>query len=446
MKTQFKRWRRSATSLALCSFLALGVSWGAQEKKEEKPPFAVKVSTDRADALYHKGEKAKFLVSVLDEMDKPVVGKTVNVFIAKEAEKIQKVMVVTREEPVEVEGGMDKPGFILCTASFEYEPGKKISGMGGAGFDPLEIKAPPAPDDFMQFWDAQKAELAKVPMNPVLTPVEAQGSLKGKVEAFDVRLDCVGGVQVSGYYARPVSAAAKSCPALLNVHGAGVRSANRMDGRAAQGVIAMDINAHGIENGKPAEFYDELSKGRLNGYPKFDANNRDKCYFKGMFLRVLRALAFLKAQPEWDGKTLVISGGSQGGAQAFVGAALDPQVTYCNAIVPAMCNHSAYVNGCNAGWPRFVALDAAGKPTDEQVAKSVPYFDMVNFTPHIKAETFVGVGFIDTTCAPSSVYAAYNNLRCVKGIENSPPSTHSFLGKQPAERLEAYLKKAKGAK
>src|SRR5690606_31768012 len=110
-------------------------------------------------------------------------------------------------------------------------------------------------------------------------------------------------------------AAPKSLPAILTVHGAGVRSSS-LGGPAGLAktyqAIAMDINAHGIPNGQTKEFYDALSAGELKGYPHFGREDRETSYFLGMFLRVQRALDFLTSQPEWDGQVLVVQGSSQG--------------------------------------------------------------------------------------------------------------------------------------
>ncbi|HOX59845.1 MAG TPA: acetylxylan esterase [Candidatus Paceibacterota bacterium] len=43
-----------------------------------------------------------------------------------------------------------------------------------------------------------------------------------------------------------------------------------------------------------------------------------------------------------------------------------------------------------------------------------------------KAAGIVTVGFIDTTCPPTSVYAAYNALKGKKEIFNDPPSAHAI--------------------
>jgi cephalosporin-C deacetylase len=49
---------------------------------------------------------------------------------------------------------------------------------------------------------------------------------------------------------------------------------------------------------------------------------------------------------------------------------------------------------------------------------------MVNFATRATAPGIMTVGFIDTTCPPTSVYAAYNALPGRKEIFNDPPSTH----------------------
>ncbi|MBN8215150.1 MAG: acetylxylan esterase [Spirochaetes bacterium] len=419
----------------------------AQEKKEA--PWVVKISADRADALYKVGETVKFQVSLLDGAKNPVAGRKIRISIDKEYAPAQSVEIETKETPVEIPASLDRPGFILAACyPFEYEAGKKtVNAYGGAGFEPTRIRPGRAcPPDFDAYWASQKARLAKIPLKFRLEPVAVASNNQGKIEAFDVRIDCVNNLPVSGYYARPAKATAKSLPALLSVQGAGVRSSSRQDGRALNGLIAMDINAHGISNGQPAAYYKYIETNVLVGYPSWGNSNRDTTYFNGMFLRVLRALEFLKAQPEWDGKTLIIMGGSQGGAQSIMGAALDPQITACYAYVTAMCNHHGPMGGTKAGWPRWVAFTGFTNATNAANRDAAGYYDMCHFAPRIKAKTYANVGFIDTTCAPSSVYAMFNSITAPKKMAHYIESGHSIPGKayQDAEAdLAEYLKSLK---
>lgn len=235
---------------------------------------------------------------------------------------------------------------------------------------------------------------------------------------FDVKIACAGEKPVSGgYLCIPKDAKSGSCPALVSFHGAGVRSSNKQVVWAEQGAIALDINAHGIENGKPDSFYNELrekyfyaklDQDRTGRYAHWYRNDREKFYFKGMYMRVMRALEYVKSLPEWDGKHLIVSGGSQGGAQVLAACALDHDITLARAGVPAMCDHSACLVGRRSGWPRLHTKKEYEK--DPAVAVCASYYDGAYFAKRVKCPIWISTGFIDTTCPPTSVFAAYNNI------------------------------------
>ncbi len=324
-----------------------------------------------------------------------------------------------------------------------------VEGAIGAMVAPLEIKAAgEEPKDFDAFWKACREELSKVPVNAELVKVDVSADQQGKLECFDVKVDCAGGMPVSGYLVKPVNAKPKSLPAIVSYHGAGVRSANKPFGYANSGAIALDVNAHGIVNGKPDEFYKNLNENELKAYSQRDKNDKDKFYFKGMYMRVMRALDYVKSLPEWDGKNLIVIGGSQGGAQSIVAAALDPQVTLCIAGVPALSEHSGPLAQPQrqAGWPRlYNAKD--GKPDDEAVAKTAAYYDNIYFSKRIKAETYISTGFIDTTCVPTGVFAAYNNIPATtkKIITTTPSGGHGAPNTLGNNRLTEFFKELKQA-
>ncbi|MEZ0276261.1 MAG: acetylxylan esterase [Roseimicrobium sp.] len=340
---------------------------------------------------------------------------------------------------------LDEPGFLLCRVSWTKD-GKVHSSLGGAAVDPLLIKPSlPVPDDFDAFWDAQKKKLAAVPVKSTMTPVSSTAK---KSETFDVQVDALG-APVSGYFGRPLNAKPKSLPIVLMVHGAGVRSSTLASAAtwAESGVLAFEMNAHGIPNGKPPEFYTDLTATTLKEYHKMGRDSRDTCYFLGMFLREVRALDFLCSQPEWDGKTVVVYGSSQGGFQGFAIAAIDPRVTFLAAGVPAGCDHTGIaVNRVN-GWPKIVPNLPDGKP-DPKVLEASRYFDNVNFAAKTKAKgAYITVGFIDTTCPPTGVYAAYNALPfTTKAIYDDIPSGHANSPQASAAMVEAVRKHLKGNK
>jgi len=400
--------------------------------------YSLLVRAGRPDAIYKQGEEVLFRMT-LAQGKLPVNEATVDWVISKDG------MPPTNHGTTKILKGLgvakcklDEPGFLLCRATFQTPDGKTVTALGGAGVAPLEIKPSlPVPDDFDAFWSAQKEKLAGVAMNARLTPAT---SPKAGVESFDIRADCIG-APVSGYYSTPADAKPNRIPAILLVHGAGVRSSDLGStiSWAKEGFLALDINAHGIPNGKPPEFYTDLANGELKGYSIRGRDSRDSFYFLGMYLRVVRAIDFLAAQPEWDGHTLVVRGSSQGGAQAIAAAGLDSRVSFFAAMVPAMCDHTGAAANRVSGWPKLVPSGPDGKP-DPKVREVARYFDGMNFAARARAPAIFTVGFIDTTCPPTSVYAAYNALKSPKTIYNDPPGKHENTPGSVTAVREAILR------
>lgn len=394
----------------------------------------IEVLTDRPDALYQTGEMATFSVRLVRDK-KPVTEGEVAYTLSEDGFKTIKTgKLKLSDKPATIVGSLAQPGFLRCQVNF-VEGKIPFAGVAAAGFDPLKIKPSlPVPDDFDAFWADQKKKLAEVPINAKLTPVES--SPKG-VECFDLQADCLGGAPVSGYFARPAGAKPKSLPAILTVHGAGVRSSSLPSaiGGANMQMLSLDINAHGIPNGKPDTFYSELQKKDLAGYPQRGRESREKTYFLGMYLRLIRAIDFLAAQPEWDGKIIIVRGGSQGGGQSIAAAGLDSRVTFTAPGIAAMCDHSGNAVGRVAGWPKLVPL-VDGKP-DPKVLEAARYVDCMNLATRAKAAAIFSVGFIDGVCPPTGIYATYNNFPGTKQIIHEP-----LMGHSSTPRINAAVSKA----
>lgn len=399
-----------------------------------EPKYAVSVETERSDAIYETGEPVRFLVQVT-QAGQPVKAGEVRYNLTEDGEdSLGNGAVQLSEEPAVIKAQMDNPGFLQCRVTWQPEGGKAVSSLAAAAISPTKI-APslPAPDDFDAFWAAKKAELAQVPLEPKLTPVDSPDPA---VECFDVQLKCLGGAPVSGYFARPKDANPKSLPAILWVHGAGVRSSSlaaAVNG-AKQGMISMDINAHGIANGKPAEYYGQLAAGELKDYRVRGRESRETVYFVGMFLRLVRAIDFLTSQPQWDGKVVAVIGHSQGGGQALAAGGLDPRVTVIAAGVPAICDHTGQAAGRINGWPKLVPNGPDGKP-DPVALEASRYVDAVNFASRCKADAIMSVGFIDITCPPTTCYVAFNQLQGSKQVVNEKKMGHAA----PAHIQEVFL-------
>jgi cephalosporin-C deacetylase-like acetyl esterase len=264
----------------------------------------------------------------------------------------------------------------------------------GAAVAPARIgMSTPRPGDFDAFWEAKLAAQAKVPIHSVLTKLETD--VPG-VELSMFVLDALGS-QTHGYLARP--ARDGKFPALIQLQYAGVYALNPRGAaqRAADGWLFINVDSHDKLPSDPS--------GNIpRGYQAVGNADREKSYFLNMYLRDSRALDYLLTRPDWDGKTIVLTGGSMGGQQSLVLAGLRPdKITAALVCVPAGADANGDLHGRKAGYPNW--------PSDNpDVMKTALYFDTVNFASRIKAPVMAGMGFIDTISPPAGVWTALNQI------------------------------------
>jgi cephalosporin-C deacetylase-like acetyl esterase len=388
--------------------------------------LALDWSTDKEPVSYLPKDTMTFQVLLVED-GKPVGGKKLKWLRTGDDGLTDKGEAATSEaKPVSITATTDKPGFVRLEVSVfnaDGSPAKDAKGAavkfeGGAGVQPEKLEGYPEPADFDAFWQKQKARLAAVPLKADLKEVPAK---KPGFKVYDVKIDCAGGKPVSGYLSIPEGAAAKSLAAQVNFHGYGVGGANQA---SWPGMIVFDINAHGIENGREPEYYEALKNGALKGYAFNSGENAkpETAYFNGMMLRLLRALEYVKARPEWDGKKLIAAGGSQGGLQAITAAALDSDVTQCSAYKPWCCDLGGVKLQRLRGW----------RP---DWADGLGYYDTATMGKRIKCPTTISAGLGDYVCPPSGVSILYNNIKGPKSIEYVQGSTHGYNPPNPKKQM-----------
>ena len=298
---------------------------------------------------------------------------------------------------------IDKDGKVVEDPAAKAPQGKKKQVAEiGAIFEPEKIRSSyPIPEDFMEFWQAERAKLAKVPLDAKVEKIE---SPEAGIDLYTVRVETGTDHPVTAYMAIPTGAKPKSLPIYIvyQSHSSSdliPRIAVRL---AKRGAIGMNATWHGLPLGQPAEFYRKECR-YFNG--RIGLDQPADWRFHGMYLRVLRALDYLKTRPEWNGRDLIVEGGSLGGCETACAAALDPDVTMAVISVCGFCDFNGDLDGRRGG-------NNANHPgaKKEPARRVLSYHDAVSFMRFIKCETYFCTGFADEICAPSSVYAAYNNL------------------------------------
>ena len=185
---------------------------------------------------------------------------------------------------------------------------------------------------------------------------------------------------------------------------------------------------------QPQEVYDSLASGGLSGYPTFGLDSRERYYYRRVYVGTLRANDFLTSLPQWDGRNLGVTGGSQGGALAIVTAALDRRVTRLAAYYPALSDLTGYLHGARrrlaAHVPRHRGTERASRRGED---RHEPYYDVVNFARRVTAPGFYSWGYNDETCPPTSMYAAYNVITAPKRLMLAYDTGHRTTQEQVDE-------------
>lgn len=389
--------------------------------------------------VYKCGEKAKFILSVFDNGKAVTNGKYTVVYTLDGNKTFDSQEVDLAEgNPATVSVTLDEPGFVLArvrdakgnAATTIGAKGKKVPALAGAAFDPEKIKMGyDLPKDFMAFWEAGNKKIAGEKVK--LEKVEKYS--KGSFTTYYVTINTLNNETLTGYLSVPK--AKGKYPAYITVPGAGPGFVGPASQWAGKNVITLTMNVHKFptaDNVKEQRArYAESQKIKPH-YPARGAGNRDTYFFRSVYVGINHVINYVAAMPEWDRKHMVIDGSSQGGGSALILSGLNKNITALAANVPALCDHGGVKTGRSSGWPR---LDR-----QKNADAFAPYFDAANFARFIKVPALVSCGFIDTTCSPSSVYAAYNQLKGDKQMVHVPLEGHTVSKAYTAIRNDFVAK------
>ncbi|NDE09421.1 MAG: acetylxylan esterase [Chitinophagia bacterium] len=372
------------------------------------------VAADHSDWTYKKGEKVKFTLSVFkngnlvkDAKVRYEIGPEKQTPIKKET-----ITLATGTQTIDA-GTMLVPGFLRCVAIAEVD-NKEYRNLSTAGFDPLQIiPSIENPTDFDDFWNNALVDLAKVPMDTKMTLIPERCT--EKVNVYQVNLQNYKvGTRLYGILCVPKKEG--KYPALLQVPGAGVRAYAGDIANAEKGIITFQIGIHGIPVTMDPSVYLDLGSGILNGYFNHNLDDRDRFFYKRVYVGCVRANDFLTSLPQFDGVNLAVTGGSQGGALSIVTAALDKRVKNLGAFYPALSDVTGYLIGRAGGWPHYFDKGNMAYNNTKEKLKTLGYYDVVNFAKRVTVPGFYSWGYNDETCPPTSMYAAYNSITATKEL------------------------------
>ncbi len=380
--------------------------------------YDLKVRADREDGIYDAGEDATWTIEVVNLEPGEVAPDEIDFELLSNGEVMrdQGTLDYDGDEAVYSAARGDAGTLLFIARSGD------VKGYAGAAFDIDEIQpAQSRPDDFYAFWDKQISRVKGIDLNPQLKRVETEHD---HVEYWDVTLDNINDTHVRGQLARPKEAKGK-LPALIIFQWAGVYGLNKgwVYHQASDGFLVLNILAHDLPIYESEAYYKEKAAGELEGYAYIGNDDRETSYFLRMYLGCYQAVRYMRSRPDWDGRIMVLQGGSQGGMQALVTAAMcNDVVTAVAAGVPAGCDLNGPAYGRGAGWPNWYGATDGKDPA--AVRKAAEYFDVVNFAPDILCPTFISLGLGDTTCPPSGILTVANEVEGPVELMIVPHITH----------------------
>lgn len=353
-------------------------------------------------------------------------------------------------KPLVLKTSLSKPGFVKVSAYLVDAKGKNVhraekpdgkSGdgkkyanryglkakevffEGGAGVQVDTLQGVPEPADFRKFWEQEKAKLAAVPFKDAVKLVE-KPPRDAHARIFAVEIPCAGPRPVTGYLTVPTKAGKYPAKFAVDGYNGKISQSQQAPAGAPWEQVTLHINAHGYDLDRDRDYYDQYAKsimshGKTYALAAEEHPEPTGCYFEGMVLRVLRGLEYLKSRPEWNGRDLLVIGGSQGGLQTMWAAGLDADVSEAKPSIPWCCDM-----GGNA------TMGRVKKNWGVAWTPAMGYYDPINMARHVSSKCRVEIvraGLGDYTCPPSGVAILYNNLKCPKKINWVQGSTHIYV-------------------
>lgn len=382
----------------------------------------VRLKLNRPDGLYSKGDTVRVLACCPDspdslEMEIRVGGKTrekrsvcpgsayykeIYAEVCDSAKWVAVIVNTRDDRQIDI-------GWLVNPESFR--PGYK------------------APCNLKQFWKKEISRMRKNAMTVKIDSVRAPEKYIGQVTCWHVQLSMHEGFPVNAYVCMPLGADVRTLPIRIQTHGATEITENRTQSQlktacrtALSGTIGVDINAHGMEDGAPEEYYQELADGLLKDYSDQPLKDRESWYFRLMYLRLVRLVDYLVTLPQWDGRNIMVAGHSQGGGQALALGGIDPRITHVYADEPALCDHGGILLNRYGGWP--FSTRRQNVPASKQGRKILPYYDGALLAGMFRGKLYLRAGLVDYTCPPTAVWTVYNNAGTEDKVIQSFRSRH----------------------
>ncbi len=300
-------------------------------------------------------------------------------------------------------------------------------------------------NDFETFWSKTIAESKEQKLNAELIPVDYPIDV---VKVFDLYFDGFKNSRIYGRYVLPQNANIDNkVPAVVMYHGYNYNNiviSNVLHYTLmGYAVLMLDVRGQNIKSPD----HNPYENGGPSGWMTNGILNPDNYFYRFAYMDCVRAVEFIKTRDEINTDKIAIEGGSQGGGLSLAVGALSNDVKVVLADIPYLCHFRRAIELYDGSpydeiYHYFKVHDSLHK-TEDQVYRTLSYFDNMNLASMIKGDVLISVGLEDTVCPPSTAFAAFNHLKTEKEIRVYPEYGHGGFNQHGEEKI-TFLKKRFG--
>ena len=317
------------------------------------------------------------------------------------------------------------PGFYRVKISNNDEVVKEFN----FGYEPEKIisKTDRQPD-FYDFWEDAKEELSRVDPEYKWELIEEASATTR--EFYLIKMKSLGGVEVSGYLVIPEDKT-KKYPVYVNYQGYGSKPWTPSTHKEDRIDFVFSTRGQCLNE----------ENNTYGDWIVYNLDNKDDYYYRGAYMDLIRSLDFVCSLNRTDQDKVFVNGSSQGGAFTLVAASLDHRVDAAAPGVPFLSDFPDYFKV--APWPGNVVFAAQSKLniSDEDLYRTLSYFDVKNFTESIECPVYMAVGLQDVICPPHTNFAGYNLIKTEKSYHIFPESGHSIDWSLQAPFIDKFFKR-----
>jgi len=304
------------------------------------------------------------------------------------------------------------------------------------------------PADFDAFWRQTLAEAHQYPLDAQITPIDFGLTT---LDSYDVTFSGFAGQPIKGWFLIPRQHG-NNLPCVVQYIGYGGGRGFPYDWlafpSAGYASLIMDTRGQGSvwRQGDTPDPDPDTTNPQTPGFMTRGIRYPQTYYYRRVFVDAVRAVEAACTHPVVDTKRIAVTGGSQGGGIALAVSGLIPdQVRVCMPNVPFLCHYrraSELVD--TEPYSELAQYCKVHRDQVETVFQTLAYFDGVNFATRASAQALFSTALMDTTCPPSTVFAAYNHYAGPKQIKVWPYNDHE--GGETFQLCEqiAYLKQVMG--